>query len=560
MKHDFSRALKEHVKGDFNLLRELDGAGRTYLATAVADGVLAILVLHSTQRGELELEEIRQLSAAHPVGSTVCWKCTRVSPGWPRFCPGCANDLSGVSAAETEAVERVKRAVHRQWPGARLLGSIPYAAGGGAMHFVQRPDGGAEQGHGAVPVAGIVMDAGEKDADVLVPRWAMDTATLERFRGGPAAAVVQPVRADPPVPSSDSQDVPAGGGEAPGRRVPALGWAAAVLLIVALAFVPLIRRSAGSPIQLPISDTATATVVSLMDSTRDTSTVVPAPADTAPRPVQKSRTKVPARTPEPVIVQDTFAVPEPLPDPEADRRQVIAAARNFATAFGTQDIARVRSAYPGMTPQEETGWREWFGRGFSLSAGFVVQSGPELHGDSARMEFTLPLRYSRQRQCMAYGGLDAIGRHALAAADAHRQRLDGLGGRRHHRHGADYGPESRLAFPKGQVGLEALVAQAADQASVDNPGPGRLGVQAADPGVHVRRARQRAVVRPAFRFGQISLLADHAASAVPDALYDSPVDAVAPRSRPSCTGRLRSPPRSRVATGRRCAPSRAAPR
>lgn len=407
MSRDLSRVLQEHVRSEFNLLQELDGAAQnTYLAAAVADGVLAVLVLHSTRRGELELEEIRELSAAHAIGSSVCWKCTRVSPGWPRFCPGCAYDLSGMSVAEpgaAGAVERVTQALQRQWPGARLLGSIPYAAGGGAMHFVQRPNGVAEQAHGEVSLAGIVMERGETDAGVLVPRWAMDRAALERFRGGPAAAVAQPARAEPSAPSGESRDeeVPAGGGEAPRRRVPALAWAAALLLtIVAFAFVPLIRRSAGSPVQPPQPDAGTA--VSPADSTPDTSTIVLAPVDTAPRPVEKSRPKVRPRTPDPVIEQDTLPAVEPPPDPDADRRQVIAAARNFAAAFGTRDIARVRSAYPGMTPHEEAGWREWFGRGLSLSVGFVVQSGPELHGDSARMEFTLPLRYSRQRHCMTF--------------------------------------------------------------------------------------------------------------------------------------------------------------
>ena len=409
MSHDLSRALQEHVRGEFNLLQQLDGAAqKTYLAAAVADGVLAVLVLHSTRRGEMELEEVRELSAAHAIGSTVCWKCTRVSPGWPRFCPGCAHDLSGMSVAEpgaAGAVARVTQALQRQWPGARLLGSIPYAAGGGAMHFVRRPDGDAEQGHGEVSVAGLVMERGEKDAGVLVPRWAMDGATLQSFTGGPPAAVVQPARAEPSVPSSERQDedVPAGEGDAPGRRVPALGWAAALLLmIVALAFVPLIRRSAGSPVPPAKPDTGTA--VSRVDSTPDSSTVVLAPADSAPRPVAKNRTNVPSRTPDPVIEQDTLPALAPLPDPDADRRQVIAAARDFAAAFGTQDIARVRSAYPTMTPREAAGWSEWFGRGLSLRVGFVVQSGPDLHGDSARMEFTLPMRYSRQRHCMTFQG------------------------------------------------------------------------------------------------------------------------------------------------------------
>lgn len=409
MGHDLSRILQEHVRGEFNLLQELDGAAqKSYLAAAVADGVLAVLVLHSTRRGELELEEIRELSAAHAIGSTVCWKCTTVSPGWPRFCPGCARDLSGVSAAEpgaAGAAERVTQALQRQWPGARLLGSIPYAAGGGALHFVQRPDDDAERGQEQGAVAGIVMER-EKDAGVLVPRWAMDRATLDRFRGEPAAAVVQPARAEPSVPSSETgeEEVLAGGGTALPRRVPRVAWAAAVVLLVALvAFVPLIRRSSGPPVQPPPKrDTLTA--VSPIDSTTDTSTVVLAPADTAPRPLEKNRTRVPPRTPDVVVVQDTVAALEPPPDPDADRRQVIAAARDFAAAFGTQDIARVRSAYPGMTPQEEAGWREWFGRGLSLRVGFVVQSGPDLHGDSARIEFTLPLRYSGQRHCMAFRG------------------------------------------------------------------------------------------------------------------------------------------------------------
>ncbi|HYR12342.1 MAG TPA: hypothetical protein VEQ60_31435, partial [Longimicrobium sp.] len=243
MKHDSRRALEQDVKGEFHLpLLKLHGASGwdVYLGTALAGGALALLVLHPAEGGKRELDVVRSLRADNGVGVTRCPRCAAVAPGWPRFCAGCAHDLRNVPGS----ADTVREVLEQQWPGSRLLGSIPDSEGGGAMYLVRGGRRGLRTGF----VTGMVIDRDEAGAPVVVPCWAMDQATLERCRQTPARAAVRPVGVGsanrPPenTPPAGPREVEAKERRPLGRRE--LRWAAAALLLLlsgVLAFNPSLR-------------------------------------------------------------------------------------------------------------------------------------------------------------------------------------------------------------------------------------------------------------------------------------------------------------------------------
>ena len=74
------------------------------------------------------------------------------------------------------------------------------------------------------------------------------------------------------------------------------------------------------------------------------SAAVPEPA---PRPVAPRDTVPPAPAPVPVRAED--------PRPEIAR--VVAA---YAAAIESKSITNIRQVYPGMSPEQEAGWRQFF--------------------------------------------------------------------------------------------------------------------------------------------------------------------------------------------------------
>jgi serine/threonine-protein kinase len=84
----------------------------------------------------------RSLEESLPGPISWCPQCGAEVDGWTRYC-SCSADLSGIAPGTEEArealVERVRQSVAGEF---ELLGSLPYAGGGGPAYFARRPDGG----------------------------------------------------------------------------------------------------------------------------------------------------------------------------------------------------------------------------------------------------------------------------------------------------------------------------------------------------------------------------------------------------------------------------------
>jgi hypothetical protein len=361
-----------------------------------------VLLAHEVGRGNVELEVLRTLSAEHPVGITLCWRCAREAPGWPRFCVDCEHDHAGVPAAEqgpAGSVQNLRESLERKWPGARLLGSIPYASGEGVMHFVQRATRSRRSRQaGPAPVIGVVIDRNAHGALIAVPCWAMDRASLEGFRASLAEAAVQSdepqsVDSETPAEEGDEKDPP--------RHRPQIWWAAAVLLLTAIVSIPYItRRDRPVPGPVPID-----TTIAYADTiTRDSGIAAPAPVDTT---LGEDGTRRRRRGLEPVdtaATQDTFVPPPPPRDPEVDREEVRSLAEGFATAYGTANIEQVRTAYPGISATEDAEWAGWFSDNPDVETGYILNRGPDVRGDSATINFTLIIKYPNGLRCRVLDG------------------------------------------------------------------------------------------------------------------------------------------------------------
>ena len=84
----------------------------------------------------------RSLEESLPGPISWCPQCGTEVEGWTRYC-SCGADLSGIAPGTEDArealVERVRQSVAGEF---ELLGSLPYAGGGGPAYFARRPDGG----------------------------------------------------------------------------------------------------------------------------------------------------------------------------------------------------------------------------------------------------------------------------------------------------------------------------------------------------------------------------------------------------------------------------------
>lgn len=413
MKHDFYRALEKSLEDEFvlpPLELKSSSAETIFLATAIADGALAMLVLHPAVGGRRELDVLHALSGEHQIGITWCRRCGTVRPGWPRFCVGCVelHELWGVPVDEPDAGSiDVQKTLDHQWPGTRLLGSIPYTAGGGAMYFVQgaRVEEGQEP-----PVVGMVIDRNDKGRLSLVRCWAMDEETLDAFKAkaGPAGQAAQGNAGGTPAPEGisapatlEENEEGSEEGGVPLHRRRGMQLLAAALVVGAIACIPLIRGPAETSADLVATDS----VVPPVDTIgRDSGVVPPVPVDST-RGKGGTTRRPPPRTPvDPPTPPVTSDPPAPAPDPEMDRQQVLSLARGFATAYGTTNMERVRAAYPGISATEDAEWAEWFSRNLDVQVGFILNAGPDLRGDSATINFTLLIKYPNGLRCRVYDG------------------------------------------------------------------------------------------------------------------------------------------------------------
>ena len=84
----------------------------------------------------------RSLEESLPGPISWCPQCGAEVDGWTRYC-SCSADLSGIAPGTQEArealVDRVRQSIAGEF---ELLGSLPYAGGGGPAYFARRPDGG----------------------------------------------------------------------------------------------------------------------------------------------------------------------------------------------------------------------------------------------------------------------------------------------------------------------------------------------------------------------------------------------------------------------------------
>ena len=83
----------------------------------------------------------RSLEESLPGPMSWCPQCGTEVEGWTRYC-SCGADLSGIAPGTEEArealVEQVRQSVAGEF---ELLGSLPYAGGGGPAYFARRPEG-----------------------------------------------------------------------------------------------------------------------------------------------------------------------------------------------------------------------------------------------------------------------------------------------------------------------------------------------------------------------------------------------------------------------------------
>jgi serine/threonine-protein kinase len=116
-----------------------------YLAREEATGALLVAALNErTGAGAgYDVTLWRSLEESLPGPMSWCPTCSAEVDGWTRYC-SCGADLSGIAPGTEEArrklLEQVRQSVTGEF---ELLGSLPYAAGGGPAYFARRTEGHA---------------------------------------------------------------------------------------------------------------------------------------------------------------------------------------------------------------------------------------------------------------------------------------------------------------------------------------------------------------------------------------------------------------------------------
>lgn len=147
------KALREATGGSLGVLALLgsetsehsDWGSAAYLAIEDATGTLVVAALNERLAGPRRYDVTlwRALHESLPGPVNWCAQCGAQVDGWIRYC-SCGADLSGIAPGteeeRRELLEQVRQSVAGEF---ELLGSLPYAGGGGPAYFARRTEGNA---------------------------------------------------------------------------------------------------------------------------------------------------------------------------------------------------------------------------------------------------------------------------------------------------------------------------------------------------------------------------------------------------------------------------------
>ena len=132
-----------HLGSDLDEQSEWGSAA--FLAREEATGALVVAALNERlgMGAGYDVTLWRTLEESLPGPTSWCSLCGTEVQGWTRYC-SCGADLSGIAAgtedAQLELLEQVRQSVAGEF---ELLGSLPYAGGGGPAYFARRTEGNA---------------------------------------------------------------------------------------------------------------------------------------------------------------------------------------------------------------------------------------------------------------------------------------------------------------------------------------------------------------------------------------------------------------------------------
>jgi serine/threonine protein kinase len=125
-------------------LREQSGWGSVaFLAREAATGSIVIAALNERvgMSAGYDVTLWRSLEESLPGPISWCPQCGAEVEGWTRYC-SCGADLSGIAPGTDEERESLLEQVRQSVAGEfELLGSLPYAGGGGPAYFARRTEG-----------------------------------------------------------------------------------------------------------------------------------------------------------------------------------------------------------------------------------------------------------------------------------------------------------------------------------------------------------------------------------------------------------------------------------
>jgi serine/threonine-protein kinase len=116
-----------------------------FLAREEATGALVVAALNERigMSAGYDVTLWRSLEESLPGPTSWCSQCGTEVDGWTRYC-SCGADLSGIAPgtedARQELLEQVRQSIAGEF---ELLGSLPYAGGGGPAYFARRTEGSA---------------------------------------------------------------------------------------------------------------------------------------------------------------------------------------------------------------------------------------------------------------------------------------------------------------------------------------------------------------------------------------------------------------------------------
>ena len=147
------RALQNAVGDTLTVLAQLgcdvdehsEWGSAAFLAREESRGALVVAALNERVGASAgyDITLWRSLEESLPGPISWCPHCSAEVDGWTRYC-SCGTDLSGIAPGTDEArqelLEQVRQSVAGEF---ELLGSLPYAGGGGPAYFARRTEGQA---------------------------------------------------------------------------------------------------------------------------------------------------------------------------------------------------------------------------------------------------------------------------------------------------------------------------------------------------------------------------------------------------------------------------------